>query len=114
MSKSSEPSFSLNEFRSWLSKHKAPKADRPAAKKGKAGEQMVGTKVESRLGVGRLAEKIAEANKGMEPDVAAEVAEAFKAGGGVIAEVAGLTVSVTVGKHTFALPKIYTKNGKAQ
>lgn len=105
-----EPSFSLHEFRSWLSKHKSPKGDRSSRKKNKVNEGMVGLKVESRLGIGRLEEKIAEANDGMDPDVVSEVAAEFKENGGLIAEVTGLTVKVQAGEHNFLLPKIYMKS----
>jgi hypothetical protein len=105
-----DPSFSVNEFRSWLSKHNdSNKSKSSAARRLRKGGGKAGMKVESRLGSDRLESKVAEFNPGLD---AAEVAEAFLAAGGEVVQTEGLNVTVRAGDHTFAVPFMYLKQQK--
>ena len=108
--KKSDPSFSLIEFRSWLSKQRTPKSDEQRKSKSKTHKEMIGMTVESRLGIGRLEEKISEYNPTTE--IADILAEDFKAHGGKIVSVndQNLMVTLETSSGSFVLPKIYTKN----
>ena len=101
-----EPSFSLHEFRSWLSKQDRLKVKKKKAKND-VSEGLIGRMVEPRLGVTRLEQKIAESNK---TDVADILAERFKECGGRITAVSELDVTIEVEGRTFNLPKMYTKD----
>lgn len=104
-----EPSFSLHEFRSWLSKQGQFKM-RKKKVKNDVNENMVGKMVEPRLGVKRLEQKIAEGNK---TEIADILAEQFKNAGGKIVDVSELNVTIEVEGGKFVIPKIYTKDLEA-
>lgn len=101
-----EPSFSLHEFRSWLAKQGQFKMRKKKVKNAMH-ESMIGKMVESRLGVKRLEQKIAENN---ETDIADILADQFKEFGGKIVEVTELMATVEVEGGKFVIPKIYTKD----
>jgi len=103
--KSKEPSFSLHEFRSWLSTQQGPKPHEQKTK-NKLAESLIGKQIESRLGAKRLEMKIADHNK---TDIADILAEDFRVNGGKITAVNELMVNIEVDSGTFFLPKIYTK-----
>jgi hypothetical protein len=97
-----EPSFSLYEFRSWLSKQGQFNL-RKKKVKNDVNENMVGKSVEPRLGVERLEQKITEFNK---TEIADILAEQFKETGGKILDVTDLNVTVEVEGGKFVIPKI--------
>lgn len=100
-----EPSFSLHEFRSWLAKQTQPKADR-SKKHSESCDECVGKRVEARLGIERLKQKIAEGNQ---VDNAEALAVEFKEEGGTIVAVKDLLVEVQVESGKFFIPQIYTR-----
>lgn len=101
-----EPSFSLYEFRSWLTKQSQFKM-RKKKVKNDTNENMIGKIIEPRLGIKRLEQKIIENNK---TDIADILAEQFKESGGKIIDVSDLNVTIEVDGGKFVIPKIYTKD----
>ena len=102
-----EPTFSINEFRSWLSKQNDLDKGNRKKKAPEINESFVGKEVEPRLGIHRLVEKIAEYNQNVDAE---ELANQFKSAGGTILGVTDLLVTVETTAGTFALPKFYMRN----
>ncbi len=105
-----EPSFSLHEFRSWLTKQSQFKM-RKKKLKNDVSENLIGKTVESRLGVKRLEQKITENN---ETKIADILATQFKENNGRIVDVSELNVTIEVEGGKFVIPKIYTKETETQ
>jgi len=94
--KDNEPSFSLNDFKKWMSKQKVEYVRKPRYK---------GYFAESKLGFKRLVGKI-EAEDG----ILIELAKDFRKNGGIILDCASdnlLTIEVNAG--TFRIPKFFVK-----
>jgi hypothetical protein len=103
-----DPSFNLYQFKYWLSKQpvfELPDSDQIRTRNVMG--DLVGTKVESRLGQDRLEKQIVKHN----PDLKniKIIAEAFKKNGGLVAEMHDLKLVVEVTSSKFTLPKMYTK-----
>lgn len=93
----------FNEFSSWLSKQGQFNF---SLKKKKENPHLVGIKVESRLGIERLKQKIQKYNEDSDFEF---LAAQFKKNGGTITEVNDLLIKIQVNDDCFSLPKIYTK-----
>ncbi len=92
-----EPSFSLHDFKKWMSSQK----DKPARKKS----ELIGLEVESKIGLKRLLTKISTEEGNLR-----EMAKDFFKFGGLILDVDpdnNLTVEVDAG--TFVIPRYFVK-----
>lgn len=95
-----EPSFSLNDFKKWM----ASQTDKPT-RKSRNHSELVGTMVESRVGVKRLVNKMT-----VDDGEARELAEDFKNHGGVVVDSdKDENLLIEVDSGTFMLPKFFTK-----
>lgn len=106
-----EPTFTLNEFRYWLNKNKEeqPKHKKPT----KIHRDETNIKVESRLGVSRLSQKILEHNaQTLDQEQSDKLAKQFKEHGAEILVVEDLMAVVQVSDVKFNLPKMYTKRSE--
>ena len=105
-----EPSFSIFEFKYWLSKQPDFKCvtERCSAASEMLNE-LVDTTVESRLGNQRLEHQIEKHNPDMAKAEIKRAARLFKNEGGVVKEIHNLNLLIEVASITFSLPKIYTK-----
>jgi hypothetical protein len=94
--KDNEPSFSLNDFKKWMSKQKFEYVRKPRYK---------GYFAESKLGIKRLTGKIE-----IEAGSLLDIAKDFKKNGGVILDCSNdnlLLIEVSSG--TFKIPKFFVK-----
>jgi hypothetical protein len=95
-----EPSFSLNDFKKWM----ASQTDKPT-RKSRNHAEIVGTMIESKIGVKRLMSKMLVD----EGDVR-ELAEDFKEHGGVVVDSdKDEILLIEVDSGTFMLPKFFVR-----
>lgn len=93
-----EPSFSLNDFKKWMSKqHDKPSKER----------NLIGLHVESKLGLRRLRTKIESTDDDYDID---EMAKDFKRRGGIITDAdSSNNLTVEVDSGSFVIHKIFVK-----
>lgn len=107
-----EPSFSFYEFKGWLAKQPEEDFSLPefgVIQANKIMGDIVGKSVESRLGLQRLENQIAEHNADMDQGQVERLAKQFKQQGGVVVEVCDLRLGIDTSLGHFNLPKLYTK-----
>jgi hypothetical protein len=102
-----DPSFSFDDFKSWLTNNgQFPNKEKKSNQPNKITETLVGQKVEPRLGVVRLQEKIKENNPKLNSSM---LAESFKKNGATIKEMSGLAVILEISGKSVKLPRMYVK-----
>lgn len=95
-----EPSFSLNDFKKWMSSQ----TDKPT-RKSRSHTELVGTMIESKLSVKRLMGKMI-----VDEGDTKELAEDFKAHGGIVVDSdKDENLLIEVDSGTFMLPKFFVK-----
>jgi len=107
-----EPSFSIYEFKGWLARQ--PEAnfrlpDISCIQAKKIMGDLVGIRVEPRLGLYRLKDQIAQHNESLNSESVKTLATAFKDNGGVVGAMHDLCLVIETNKGEFRLPKLYTK-----
>jgi Rps23 Pro-64 3,4-dihydroxylase Tpa1-like proline 4-hydroxylase len=107
-----EPTFSLNEFRYWLNRNKDDQPERKKSMKVQRNETNI--RVESRLGISRLSQKILEHNADtLDKEQADALAMQFKEEGAKILVVEDLMAIIQIDDVKFNLPKGYTRKSES-
>jgi len=96
-----DPSFSFYDFKKWIDKHPC---DIEASKI--QDKEIVGRKVESRIGIKRLNHQIDQDNPELD---AISLSEHFKSHGGLIIDEAGKLFLIETDLGQFHIPKVYVK-----
>lgn len=108
-----EPSFSIYEFRGWLSKQPEKTFHLTESNseeiEPEQNDNLIGERVAPRLGVKRLHQQILEHNQEIDQTKLNEVIEDFKEFGGVVTESKDLKFKIKTNLSDFFLPKLYTK-----
>lgn len=100
-----EPSFSIYEFKHWLTTQDQLSLNRKPEEK-----QECGFHVSSRLGVQRLESQIEQHNPSMKLEDRKLAARQFKQSGGTLIEMHGLIGTVQLESMKFDLPRTYMKD----
>jgi hypothetical protein len=99
-----EPNFSLNDFKKWM----ANQIDKPT-KKSLRHHEIIGTQVESKIGVKRLMSKMLVD----ESDDARELAEDFHQHGGVVLDTdRDENLLIETDSGSFTLPRYFVRKAK--
>jgi len=95
MAKNREPSFSLNEFKKWMESQREHEVRR---------NHQIGTKVESKVSLKKLLEKI-------EPEEGElyQLAKDFKREGGTLLQMDGQALLVEVNSGTFIISRLFVR-----
>ena len=110
MTTNRDPSFSIFEFKYWLSKQPEFKCmTKHSCNATKHLEELVGETVESRLGRNRLQHQIEKHNPDLSEEEVQRCTRTFKEVGGQVKKINDLNLIIELATTSFSLPKIYTK-----
>ena len=110
---SDDPNLRANiwAFKAWFAKESDVNSQPPSreVESKNLHSDLIGSLVESRLGIERLEMQIEKHNADFAPLEIGILAKQFKNSGGRIVGTDALTLTVEVAKGKFAIPKLYTK-----